>query len=489
MVKAVGYVRVSKEEQAEKDLSIPAQKAKIISYCQSQDWDLIDIYVDDGYSAKDLERPEIRRLIRDCKKKEFEAVIVVKLDRISRNQKDILYLLEDVFAPHNIGFKSVTQSFDTTTAFGKAAIGMLAVFAQLEREQLIERVQDAKKEAAKQGRYMGGPVPLGYKYNRMAKSIEIDAAQAEIVRLIYEKYLTNEIGCQALAELLDKENFRPPKAKHWSHTAVHKILTNPFYAGFIAHKGQLYKGQHPAIIEPDKWQQVQSIMSSRNKYLPAGRSGLVSGLVICGECGAKMRTKNVWQNYPRTDPKKIIRYYVCYSQDGSVPYLVKDPNCRCGYKHADEIDKEVVRQLMNISINQRLINKVARELAESDPATTNSRAMVSIKREYESVQKRLNRWYDAFEQGALTPDELMDRIRELRERKAILEQRLEAYEAAIEAHAEYTQSVDSFIALLRNFKVLWQEATYEEKKAIVTNLVQAVTVFADGRVKISLYPH
>lgn len=489
MVKAVGYVRVSKEEQAEKDLSIPAQKAKIISYCKSQDWDLVDIYCDDGYSAKDLERPDIGRLLRNCKKREFEVVVVVKLDRISRKQKDILYLLEDVFEPHNIGFKSVTQAFDTTTAFGKAAIGMLAVFAQLEREQLIERVQDAKKEAARQGRYMGGPAPLGYKYNRLAKSIEIDASQAEVVRLIYEKYLTNEIGCQALAELLDQEKILPCKAKHWSHTAVHKILTNPFYAGFIAHQGHLYKGWHPGIIDPAKWRQVQDIIVSRNKYLPAGSSGLVSGLVICGECGAKMRTKNVWQNYPCTDPKKVMRYYVCHSQDGSVPYLIKDPNCRCGYKHSDAIDEEVVRQLKNISLSKRLISQVARELAENDPAAANRQAITGVKREYELVQKRLDRWYDAFEREALTADELVDRIKELRERKVTLAKRLEEHNAAVEAHAQYAQSVDSFIGLLSNFNVLWREATAEEKKAIIANLVQAVTVYADGRVKINLYPH
>jgi len=146
MMTVAGYVRVSKEEQAEKDISIPAQKSRIMSYCQSQGWELHDLYVDDGYSAKDLNRPEMKRMIKDVTSKKFNTIVVVRLDRISRSQKDVLYLIEDIFEPANIGFKSVTQTFDTTTAFGKAAIGMIAVFAQLERDQLIERVGEAKKK-------------------------------------------------------------------------------------------------------------------------------------------------------------------------------------------------------------------------------------------------------------------------------------------------------------------------------------------------------
>ncbi|MDF2571140.1 MAG: hypothetical protein K0R55_2744, partial [Sporomusa sp.] len=359
MTTAAAYVRVSKEEQAEKDLSIPAQKSRIIAYCQSQGWDLLDVdsYVDDGYSSVNLDRPGMQKLLKDCSKGIFQVVVVVKLDRISRKQKDVLYLLEDVFEANKVGFKSVTQTFDTTNAFGKASIGMLAVFAQLERDQLIERIIDTKQEAAKQGRFQGGIPAYGYKHNPLTKSLEIDEVQADIVHYIYDRYLQGDTGYQAIADELNERKILPSKAKTWSRASVHKILTNPFYMGMTPYYDQLYPGRHQAIISQEQFDQVQKLLGSRNKFLPSNHSGLVSGMIYCGECGARMRTKNVWQNHPCTDPKRVIRYYLCYSQEGSTSYMVKDPNCRCGYKQSDAIDAKVIDMLMDYSLSPQLVRK------------------------------------------------------------------------------------------------------------------------------------
>lgn len=141
IVRAAIYVRVSTEEQAEHGISIPAQKSRLISYCKTQGWEIYDFFIDSGYSGKNLERPAMQRLIEDARNRKFNTALVLKLDRLSRRQKDVLCLLEDIFEPNNIGFKSATESFDTTTPFGKAALGMMAVFTQLERETIIERIR------------------------------------------------------------------------------------------------------------------------------------------------------------------------------------------------------------------------------------------------------------------------------------------------------------------------------------------------------------
>lgn len=488
MLTAVGYVRVSREEQAEKDLSIPSQKARIIAYCQSQDWELADIYIDDGYSAKSLHRPALQQLMKDCGTGRFQAVIVAKLDRLSRNQKDVLYLLEDVFEPAGIGFKSVTQSFDTTTAFGKASIGMLAVFAQLERDQLIERVVDAKKEAARQGRFMGGPPAYGYKHNPAGKSLEIDEIQAEVVRFIYDQYLRGDKGYQAITDLLNQKKIPAPKSAEWNRVAVNKILTSPFYAGFVPYKEQLNKGRHQAIVSPEQWEQVQDLLGTRSKYSPAVHSGLVSGMVYCGECGARMRTKNVWQNHPVTSPKKVTRYYICYSQDASSPHMIKDSSCQCGYKQSQYVDQEVVSKLMKYSLGSRLLRQAAKELLENKSSTDNEKLLVQARKEYETAKKRIGRWYDAFEKGALSPDDLMERVKDLREHKLYLEQQIQSYEQQVESGQQRVHTVDEFISLLRSFKDLWPEATWDEQKTIVKNLVKGITVFRDNRLEITLFP-
>lgn len=132
-MKKVGiYIRVSTQEQANEGYSIQAQKERLISYCKAKDWHIVDIYTDGGYSGSNLDRPGIQKLIADIEK--IDMVLVYKLDRLSRSQKDTLYLIEDIFLKNNVDFVSMNESFDTSTPFGRAMIGILSVFAQLERE-------------------------------------------------------------------------------------------------------------------------------------------------------------------------------------------------------------------------------------------------------------------------------------------------------------------------------------------------------------------
>ncbi|MBP2638303.1 MAG: hypothetical protein H6Q72_4210 [Firmicutes bacterium] len=480
-MKVAAYTRVSKEEQAEKDLSLPAQKERIQMYCQSQDWEIYDVYCDDGYSAKNLNRPEMKRMIQDAKAGLFNAVVVVRLDRISRSQKDVLYLIEDVFEKNNVGFKSVTQSFDTTTAFGKAAIGMLAVFAQLERDQLIERITDAKREAAKQGRHGGGFTLYGYYNNPAAKKLEINELEAKTVQFIYNEYIKGD-SYQTISETLNAKKIPSPKNKEWSRVTVRDILLNPKYTGKIKHKGNLYEGKHDAIITQDEWEQVQAIAKSKTKFLPGANPGMLSGIIYCGECGMKMRKKAVWQNYPNTNPKKVTNYYVCYNQDGS--YL-SNKNCTCGYKHVEVIDKKAVDKLLMYSINPKTIKE---ELSKMfDKTSDNTKAISQAKRELSQVKMKLDKWYLAFEKGALDPDELTERVKELREQRSYLEQQLVSLEVQTGKMKEKDRHLEQFYTVLKNLKKTWKGASPEERTALFHNLVKKVSVTLEDRVSIEFF--
>lgn len=145
------YVRVSTTSQLEEGYSIDEQKAKLTSYCDIKDWNIYEIYTDGGFSGSNTERPALEQLIRDAERKKFDTVLVYKLDRLSRSQKDTLFLIEDVFIKNGIEFLSLQENFDTSTPFGKAMIGLLSVFAQLEREQIKERMQLGKLGRAKAG--------------------------------------------------------------------------------------------------------------------------------------------------------------------------------------------------------------------------------------------------------------------------------------------------------------------------------------------------
>lgn len=485
---AACYIRVSTDEQAEQGISIPAQKSRLLAYCQARGWEVYDFYVDDGYSGKDLDRPAMQRLIGDAAAKKFNTALVLKLDRLSRRQKDVLHLLEDVFEPGNIGFKSVTESFDTTTPFGKAALGMMAVFAQLERETIVERVRMAKKESAKQGRFMGGPAPFGYRYNYGAKKLEIDEIQAQVVRWIYERYLSGKLGYGYIAEELEQKGVPGPTDERWNKTSVRKILTNPVYAGLVSHKDSVYQGKHEAIISPDKWHEVQALIQNRGsiRATAAVHTGLLSGIIWCGECGARMRVKNVWQNYPILNPKKVTKYYVCYSQDKSGSnHMVRDPNCRCGYKHAEEIESEVVRQLYSYSYDKGLLRQAVNETLA---AATDKRAFIrginQARKDFSSIEKKLEKWYEAFEKGALEPDDLVERVKELRERKSFLQNQIIVMENKLKEENERQINAEEMMEIMQNFPRIWENATDDERREIVTNTVKAVKISSDNRVEV-----
>lgn len=482
---AAGYLRVSTDEQAEHGISIPSQKSRILSYCNSQGWELYKFYIDDGYSGKDLERPDIKALIRDSESRSFDVVVVIKLDRLSRRQKDVLYLLEDIFEPLNIGFKSVAEPFDTTTSFGKAAIGMMAVFAQLERETIVERVIMAKNEAAKQGRFMGGIPPYGYKHNPVTKSIEIDEITAEVVRMIYAKYLHGDMGYQAITNWLESKKIPAPRAKHWNRSTVLKILTNSVYAGYREHNGVLNEGKHKGIVSIEEWESTHKLISSRQNSTPSKiHSGLISGLIFCTECGARMRTKNVWQNHPCTDPKHITRYYVCYSQDGSTPYMIKYSKCQCGYKVANDIDKLVVDQLMSYSLNTTILFKTSKKLL-SNKKTSHAKIMIEKhQKELDTIKGKMDRWYTAFELKSLDPEQLMDRVQELRKKKIYLEEKLEEYKNELEAQDERKLNIELLVKTLKNFKQIWPKATPEERRGIIVNTIKSVHVSKNNDIKI-----
>jgi site-specific DNA recombinase len=169
--KAIGYVRVSTDEQAKEGLSLDAQADRVKAFARAKGWELAEIIEDPGQSGKDLSRPGVRRLVDICRDRGADVVIVYKVDRLTRKQRDLWSLLDDVFIPNDVGFVSVTEPFDTTAAMGKAFLGMLGVFAQLERDMIVERTRAALSFKKGLGEWIGRR-PTGFKIN--GKKLEAD---------------------------------------------------------------------------------------------------------------------------------------------------------------------------------------------------------------------------------------------------------------------------------------------------------------------------
>lgn len=179
IIKAIGYVRVSTEEQAREGVSIEAQEERIRALATAKGWDLIEIIKDPGYSGKNLSRPGIKSLIDSCRSGKANVVIVTKVDRLTRRQKDLWYLLEDVFYKNQVGFVSVTEAFDSTTAAGTAFLGMIGVFAQLERDLVSERTREALNHKRAKGEWVGR-TPTGFRINEEGR-LEADPEALKMI--------------------------------------------------------------------------------------------------------------------------------------------------------------------------------------------------------------------------------------------------------------------------------------------------------------------
>lgn len=256
------YTRKSSEEGLEQDFnSLHAQREACEAFIRSQKhegWQLIKTAYDDGgISGGTMERPALKQLLADIEARRIDAVVVYKVDRLTRSLADFAKMVE-IFDKQAISFVSVTQQFNTTTSMGRLTLNVLLSFAQFEREVTGERIRDKFAASKKKGIWMGGPVPLGYEVKE--RKLLVIPKNAEIVRNIYRRYL--ELGCVRLLqkEIVDS-GLRSPKGHIISRGSLYKILSNPVYIGQIRHKGVCYPGQHEAILEQDLWDQVQKHMA------------------------------------------------------------------------------------------------------------------------------------------------------------------------------------------------------------------------------------
>ena len=182
------YIRVSTEAQREEGYSIEAQTEMLKGYCISKNVTEYELYIDGGFTGANIERPEMRRLISDIRDNKINSVVVYKLDRLSRSQKDTLYLIEDVLNPAGVSFVSLNENMDTSTPIGRAMLGIMSAFAQLERETIRERTRMGMRERVRSGLWRGGGnVAFGYDYDKGSGKL-VPNADADTVRLVFSLY-------------------------------------------------------------------------------------------------------------------------------------------------------------------------------------------------------------------------------------------------------------------------------------------------------------
>ncbi|WP_291206972.1 recombinase family protein [Hyphomonas sp.] len=302
------YTRKSSEEGLDMEFnSLDAQRDACESYIASQrseGWAAIrERYDDGGFSGGTLERPALKQLLNDIENGLIDVIVVYKIDRLSRSLMDFARLVE-VFDRNNVTFVSVTQSFNTTTSMGRLTLNILLSFAQFEREVIGERIRDKFAASRKRGMWMGGSVPFGYDVRD--RKLVVNGDEAATVRRIFERYV--ELGSATeLARELRRGGTRNKQGTLIDKGYLYRLLNNRVYRGAAVHKGNVYAGEHEAIISDVLWEQVRSIMQEsprkRANDIRTQTPALLKGLIF-SETGAAMTPTST-----KKGPRRY-RYYV-----------------------------------------------------------------------------------------------------------------------------------------------------------------------------------
>jgi site-specific DNA recombinase len=259
-MKAAIYVRVSTDDQAKDGYSIPAQLKRLQAYCKAKGWDIADEYIDEGFSGRDVNRPAYRRMM--VEKDRWDVVLVLKMDRIHRNSKNFTQMMDDLHE-WNKQFNSMQEKFDTTSAMGRFVMDIIQRIAQLESEQIGERVKLGMTQKARKGMgYLGSPEPYGYAV-RDGRLIVVDH-EAGIIPFIFNSY-SRGMSLEEIARSLNQRGIAAKKGGVWKKQAVSRILRNPIYCGLLRWDGHDVPSDHPPLISTGSFNLVQELMEERRR--------------------------------------------------------------------------------------------------------------------------------------------------------------------------------------------------------------------------------
>ena len=218
-MKAIGYTRVSTSEQAQEGISLAAQSAKIRAYCELNDLELVEIIEDAVRTGKDMNRPGIKRALELIAAGEVSALVVYKLDRLSRKTKDTLEIIEQI---EKVGaaFHSITEKVDTKSALGKFFLTITAAFAQMERDMIAERTREALSYKKEQGQYLGA-VPFGYQLD--GEQLKQDSSEAAVIARVQELRAAG-YTLQGIADTLNSEGLATKRGGKWYNSTIRNLV-------------------------------------------------------------------------------------------------------------------------------------------------------------------------------------------------------------------------------------------------------------------------
>lgn len=446
------YCRVSTEQQVD-NYSIDFQKERTKAFCASKGWEKVTEYIDGGFSGSNTQRPALQKLIEDINKKKVDVVIVYRLDRLSRSQRDTLYLIEELFLPNNVEFISLNETIDTSTPFGRAMIGILSVFAQLERETITERMKSGRYKRTKDnGYYAGGLVnPLGYTVKEHG-ILEINEEEAEIVKVIYQEYIKLQ-SVRLVQKKLKELGYPVPRYQRISLT-----LRRRLYIGEVSFGNEHFPGAHQPIIDIETFEKVQKLINENRGYnYGKTKNRHLVGKIKCGLCGSnyqiyhhgkvKLKNGNVVQH----------SYLIC-----KVRRFPNEHEFSC---HNKRWRKDFVEEVLYERISKLTIEDITNNID-----TLNNKITKNYDSLIKKIDTKIEKLIDLYSDGLIDKEKLTVRMNTLNKEK----------EELIEEEASLSEEVNTeAIQLIKDKKLDIYNMPNDEKKAVIDILVNQIVFYED----------
>jgi len=476
IVRCAVYIRVSTDEQAKEGDSLEAQEERLRDIAESNSWSVYKIYSDEGYSAKNKNRPALKKLLLDAKLKKFDVILVYKIDRLSRSLKDLIEIISDL-NKYKIGFKSATELIDTTTPEGRLIFHQFGSFAQYERELISQRTKMGMMKRLRQG-YWNTTPPFGYKL--IDGKLEIDKKEADVVKLIFNLYVNKNMGVKNISTLLNEKNIKPRKSNKWRGNRIYNILTNPIYIGIVRWGGDEAEGIHTPIITKNTFSLVQERLKSKKNDTRRYRSpNYLTGLVKCDLCNSSM-----FITYPGS--KEDYKYYVC-----SKRFNTKE--CKQDYIRVDILENSVINEIKKFAGKKNLIQKLI------DEYLSHSREKIKeleqkkkfILEQIENLKKEKENLVNTILYK--NPDKNMMKILNEKSDKIVneenrLQKEIWRIEDKIQGLQNKNYGVKGISDYLKHFTMVFDELDYGERKLIIESIIEEVRIGKNKRVRFTLIP-
>ncbi len=457
------YARVSTEEQASEGFSIHAQKDKLTKYAELNDWDIVDYYVDDGISGKNLtERPEVSRLIKDVESGKITNVLVYKLDRLTRSVKDLIYLIE-LFDKNNCTFNSQTEKIDTSNAVGRMFVKIIGIFAEFERENLAERVSFGYEQKTKEGNYTNCNGVFGYDYIIGKGKLKVNNEEAKYVKRIYDWYINGD-SMLKIAGKMKEFNVPTKRGGNWNQSTISSILTNPLYIGNVRYGTNKKNGFEVVgknitpLISKDLFYSVQDLIQKRRKFKTKKYSSddtYYFKVLKCSKCGGKLHARQQIQSNKK---------YITYQCNGR-----NNHSCDAkGFSHykMEEAFLKYLDTIEDFEFNDEVLDEKCESIEEEDIKKIEEEISKLKRKQYETTElfSSDDIDYDTFKQIKNVIDKKLE----------ILYKELDNFKSNIEPNKPL--NIDKIKQIIVNLKSNFISLSNREKKMFLERFVKFIEV-------------